>query len=918
MLRNIPLLLCFLLQCIVLSAQKVEIEPSISPEFFMASEEITITYDVTGTPMQDWTEAWAWIWVPSSSNANVTSNINPANSNSALSDPAKFTKTESGGVFLFTLKLVPTDFTGLAAADLKDLGMLIKGNDWGDGQSIDYITEVGDEFRLILEKPAGDFAFYETGEVINMHLRSSQTADLEIFIDNTPITSETMVLEIMEDHMVIADGLIHELKFVGTTATSDTDTIIHQYTVPPTPPMVSLPAEVRDGINYEADETKATLVLLAPGKKNVYVLGDFNDWSLDNAYLMNQDGDRFWLALDNLVAGKEYRFQYLVDGQIRIADPYAEKISSPFDDPQIISENRYPGLAAYPSTQTTEGISFLQTASPDYPWENDNYERPAKEELMIYELLVRDFTDERTFQAVIDRLDYLEALGINAIELMPVMEFEGNLSWGYNPAFMFSVDKFYGTEAQLKKLIDEAHKRGMAIILDIVLNHAFGRCPLVRLYNEDTYGPPTDENIWLNPRAKHDFNVGYDFNHESNFTKEYVDRVTSYWIEEYHIDGFRFDLSKGFTQKNTIGNVGAWGAYDASRVALLKRMADEIWTIDPDNYVILEHFADNSEERELADYGMMLWGNMNGAFVSTGRGNTTNIRGLYHGDRSFTDPHLIGYMESHDEERVVFEVLEREDDLTKALDRSKLNAVFFFLVPGPKMIWQFGEVGYDEELNNDRLGIKPPHWEYGDDPERSSLRDVYTSLMNLRSKTDYVEDTYFSWNPEGALKWIHLDHPQVKIAAFGNFWRDTELEETVTFPAAGTWYNYYSGQAINVEDPLNHPMSLSAGEVQVYTSMPIENYIENNPFPEVSNPGPTVYSALQIIENPVQDILSFTYPDGQERIVLYDLAGKRLFEITPEEGENMNSLDVSELPTGVYILSAEVNKEVQSQKFIKK
>ena len=117
-------------------------------------------------------------------------------------------------------------------------------------------------------------------------------------------------------------------------------------------------------------------------------------------------------------------------------------------------------------------------------------------------LLVRDFTDERTFQAVIDRLDYLEELGINAIELMPVMEFEGNLSWGYNPAFMLAVDKFYGTETKLKQLIDEAHKRGMAIILDIVVNHAFGRSSLVRLNNDDLYGPPTAANVWFKPNGK--------------------------------------------------------------------------------------------------------------------------------------------------------------------------------------------------------------------------------------------------------------------------------------------------------------------------------------------------------------------------------------------------------------------------------
>ena len=108
--------------------------------------------------------------------------------------------------------------------------------------------------------------------------------------------------------------------------------------------------------------------------------------------------------------------------------------------------------------------------------------------------------------------------------------------------------------------MNEAHNRGIAIILDIALNHQFGRNSLARLYNEgDLQEIPTSENPWFNTSPPHDFNVGYDMNQRSQYTKDYVDRVVAYWLEEYHVDGYRYDLSKGLTQKNTIGNVGAWG-----------------------------------------------------------------------------------------------------------------------------------------------------------------------------------------------------------------------------------------------------------------------------------------------------------------------------------------------------------------------
>ncbi len=155
------------------------------------------------------------------------------------------------------------------------------------------------------------------------------------------------------------------------------------------------------------------------------------------------------------------------------------------------------------------------------------------------------------------------------------MEFSGNLSWGYNPIYHTAVDKYYGTANKLKQFIDLCHQNGIAVILDMVLNHADNLSPLAMLWWDDIQNRPAQNNPYLNPVARHPFNVFNDFNHESNATKYFVDRVNEYWLKQFKFDGFRFDLSKGFTQNFPI-DVGQWSQYDQSRINILTRMADKI------------------------------------------------------------------------------------------------------------------------------------------------------------------------------------------------------------------------------------------------------------------------------------------------------------------------------------------------------
>ncbi len=427
-----------------------------------------------------------------------------------------------------------------------------------------------------------------------------------------------------------------------------------------------LPSGLKTGINY-IDETTVTLALYAPNKNFVYAIGDFNNWQFDpdtsdtwefdQQYYFNltPDSTIFWITLNNLNANQEYRFQYLVDGKIKIADPYSDKILEEEDN--FITNDTYPNLIEYPYDKTSFSVSVFQTSQSPYQWEANEYIKPNQSNLIIYEMLIRDFVSTHDYKTLIDTLDYLQKLGINAIELMPINEFEGNESWGYNPSFYFAPDKYYGTKNDLKKFIDECHKRNIAVIMDIVLNHMYGRSSFVRLYASGDYGPVTSDNPWFNVTSPNPvFSWGYDLNHERTATQNLVDRVTKYWLEEYKFDGFRFDFTKGFT--NTTGD---GSSFDQSRINILKRMADKIWEFDSIAYLILEHFAPDSEEKILTDYGMMVWGNVNynynEATMGYIDGDKSNFGRISYKNHGFTKPNLVGYMESHDEERLMYKNL---------------------------------------------------------------------------------------------------------------------------------------------------------------------------------------------------------------------------------------------------------------------
>lgn len=777
-----------------------------------------------------------------------------------------------------------------------------------------------DDLTVKIDKPASsnNLLLVESNDVIDIEVSASETCDLSLWIDNTQM-SQTTGTAISYTHTVAEQGK----NWIIVKGIKDDETLYDSlyFYVMQDVVTENLSADVRDGINYIDNQT-VTLVFYAPYKENVFVIGDFNNWELSEDYFMKRtpDGKRYWLTINNLEEGKEYIYQYLIDGELKIADPYTNKTSDPWND-HYIPDEVYPDLIEYPENKTSGLAAVLQTGQITYQWEVTDFTPVKKEDMVIYELHIRDFSETSDLAAVFDKLDYLEELGVNVLELMPINEFEGNDSWGYNPSFYFATDKAYGTTEKYKQLIDECHKRGIAVVIDMVLNHSYGQSPFVQMYFDAStgqYGQPTAENPWYNQTSPNQaYSWGFDFDHDSPETRQLVDSVVHFWLSEFKVDGFRFDFTKGFT--NTPGD--GW-AYDAARINILKRMADKIWSVNENALVILEHLADNSEETVLANYGMMMWGNMNHQYnqIGMGYGSDSNLDWALYSKRNWEKPNLVAYMESHDEERLMYKALtwgasnDSYDvtDLNTALHRMKATAGFYFTIPGPKMIWQFGELGYDYSINeNDRVGRKPIKWEYYDVTERRELYNFYSYIIDLTKTYDAFETLPVDYQLNGLTKYIKYTHESGNFVVVGNFdltWKTI----TPGFQQTGTWYNCITGESLDVADT-NQDVELAPGEIRIYTNIQTDNFIS-----EIKD-GKTG-RVLRIFPNPAETKVNIQLDNTTNKaatIQLYDISGRCVYNKRHLLADGQTNVMLNHIAqTGIYLMQIIANSNTYRSKLV--
>ena len=955
---------------------------TVSPAYFTDTTPITLTYDATLGNMGLANYAGdVYIYTGVITNLSTSSSnwlhvVNPT-----YNAPIAAEKMTAIGNHKYTISFTPrTFYPGLSSSSevVQKLAMVFRGpGGTPEGKGVgntDIFVNVG--LTVAFTNPTGSSTTVAAGSALTVTGTSNVAATLTLTLNGTQVAQQTNATSISASVTFTQQGT-NTLVLTGndgTTTSTATTTVV----VPPTVTTAALPAGAKlDGITYINNNTSAILSLTAPNKSYIYVIGEFNNWQTTAAGLMKKTSDvntssatgRWWVQIDNLVPGQEYSYQFLVDGQKRIADPYCEKILDPSND-QYIPAVTYPNLKAYPTGSTTGLVSVLSPGAAAYTWTTTNFTRPARTNMVVYELLVRDFVARHDYQTLKDTLNYIQRLGVNTIELMPINEFDGNDNWGYSPCFYFAPDKYYGTKNNLKALVDECHRRGIAVVLDMVLNHSTGQSPMVQLYGDLSTGPAAD-NIWFNTSAPHPYSVYNDFNHESQYTKYFTKQVIKFWLQEYHIDGYRFDLAGGFSQNPS--TIATYGNYDASRVAIWQDYYNYQMSVDNGSYPILENFPNGvsatnpiDEGKVLADYGMMLWGNLNYNYNEGTMGylgGSDFSYGYYgnQGGRNFNQPNLITYMESHDEERLQFKnktygnsapataPAYNVKDPAIGLARNEMAAALFFTQPGARMIWQFGEVGYDYSINacpdgtvdtGCRTSMKPMRWDYWSTnvpapapytvanavphpaaltANRRHLYDTYRALIYLKKQPAFSAPASFVQNVGGgvAVKSNVVTSSSLSVVSMGNFDVITQTA-TINFPQTGTWYNYLAGTTLNVTSPAMS-MTLLPGQYAVYTSQKVN--IPSTALAVTAAQAAAVLK-LSLAPNPAAGATTVAYelPTGTTAtITVQNLLGqtvRTLASARQAAGAQSQSLSLQNLAPGVYLVKLQAGELAQTARLL--
>lgn len=850
------------------------------------------------------------------------------------------------------------------------------------GADISYKLYGDDDVVVKIAEPTNDSSI-DLATDIPIIGYASKPMDMSISVDGSQIESGVELMMIQRIYAFTEAGN-HQITLLGKVDDKECTDTINVFVQKPTEEK-PVPEYLQEGINYLADG-KVGLVLRAPHNSDVYVLCDQNGWvknadyqmyrhtvtgedtysvkewkrsmnaqfgkviekidtiksvaGKDSAYTRHTKEVFFWIEFKLDDPSKMMAFQYLVDDNIKIADPYTEVVLDPWNDKLI--ENRLDKkLPEYPAKG--DGlVSVLQYTKDEYNWQYDDFVAPKPEDMVIYELHIRDFisrgtlTETGTINDVRGKLDYLKTLGVNVIELMPITEFDGNDSWGYNPNHYLAADKSYGTQKQYKQFIDECHKRGIAVVLDMVMNHLSGNSSLCKLYWQGSAA--TDENPWANKVPRHPFNVENDLNHEYEGTKIYCRRALEYWVQEYHVDGYRMDLAKGFSQINKGTSGSSWDNKDTSRIAILEDYCDAAKRYNPKAYFILEHLGDYNEQKILAEYGMNPWRNMNNAYCQAAMGFASNSKfvdsdgKMKHG--GMNDTLFVGYGESHDEERTAYKAKAFGDGNLKTDAAARLKRVptvmaFDVLFPGPKMIWQFQELGYDLSINyptmkdDSRVVRKPVPWsqgyealKYDKDPLRMEAYDACSKVITLRTK--YPEIFKFenlttagcaSTGSFASLRRMMFNYKgenpedDIDIIVLGNFSAVSDVMQSADFTHTGTWYNYLTGEPVAVSR-VSKAVNLKPGELLILTSKKLDDPVEDGRATdeEVESVSPTYTNGLVSV-NTNGDVKSIEV--------------KSMSGVLIEKIYDAKEVDLSNLPAGNYFLFVNIDGNVFQHKIIK-
>lgn len=539
----------------------------------------------------------------------------------------------------------------------------------------------------------------------------------------------------------------------------------------------ALIASAKSGLGAWVDSGDTSFRVWAPNATTVAVAGSFNSWSTSANPLVAEAGGTWSVDVAGNLDTETYK--YVIDGTLWKNDPRATDVTNSVGE-SIISA---------PST---------------YSW--SSFTMPGWHDLVIYEMHIGTYNDTAggnpgTWQTAISKLDHLEDMGINAVELLPIAEFAGDWSWGYNPAHPFAPESIYGDPDDLRDFVDECHQRGIAVIVDVVYNHLGpSDLDMWRFDGSSTgsYGGIYFFQDWRAPTPWGDTRPDYGRGEVRTYLKDNA----MYWLEEFNTDGLRWDSTVNIRTQNNGG-----GGSIADGWSLMQYINNEIDSASGWKISIAEDLQnDDYLTKTTGAGGAGFDSQWDSDFVHPIRDAiieaTDANRDMYavkdaiqkvdNGDRL----KRVVYTESHDEvangsARVPEEIWPGNASSWFSKKRSTLGAAIVFTSPGIPMIFQgqeFLEDGYFQDT--DPL-------DFAKATTNSGIVDLYTDLIGLRknsgSKTaglrgngvnvHHVNNTnklvaYHRWDSGGS-------GDDVIIVA--NFSSTSYSSYNIGFPSSGTW-----------------------------------------------------------------------------------------------------------------------------------
>ena len=728
----------------------------------------------------------------------------------------------------------------------------------------------------------------------------SEAGDITAYVDGTAVKSANNVTSLEFTRNFATPGATNYIKFVATKGGETREATMTVFYIKASE-QGNYPGGVpKQGAVKNADGT-VTFCLAAPGKSSVVLVGSWDDYATLGKNIMkyqDYNGYRyFWTTVSGLEESTYYMYYYLVDGKYKVGDPYAHLVLDHNSDKWLKNIKDYdtvvfPDCPQYPYSKFDDTfLAVYKSDLDDYNWEVTDFKVSNPNSLVIYEMLIRDYvgtsaTADGTYKEAIEKIPELNNLGISAIELLPIMQFDGNNSWGYNTNSYMAPDKAYGSPDDLKRFIDTCHKHGIAVILDIVFNHTPDLHPWYAMYDAGT-------SPFYNATAPHDYGVYNDIKQEYPLVEQHWVDVLTYWLTAYKVDGFRFDLVKGLGDSNSYKS--GTEPYNQSRIDRMKRLHAAMLKVNPNVIHINENLAGAQEETQLGNDGQYQWNNQNGNSIKYASAEGVHLQ--YYNSKNCSRPvcSTVDYAESHDEQWVAKKATTQTNQKMRRIGSMAAQQM---MSPGPKMMWQFGEWGYDlhelTEANRTDPKMTLPS-AYFNSPARKGLKQSYSELLWMRRSNPDMFDkdvtiVYSNFGNTNNVRTIRLTKGDKEIIAFINPGNSFQTKATVT--ATSTVLNANNCQLVSATNGFTNP-TLSGTGTSVSVSVPGDSYCI---FATKNAAG-----IDDVITDEVGNNVKVYGSDG--RIVIDgDYENARVYNIS---GMTMPSLNV---PAGIYIVDVDGNR----------